>query len=82
MRLTFDRNIRGLVCRDWKVPLFESGTPILTGQVICEFKYRSSMPALFKEIVQAMHLSPSPVSKYRTFMRTMGYGADRRSVDV
>ncbi len=82
MRLTLDRNIRGVVCRDWTVPQFESGTPILTGQVICEFKYRSSMPALFKEIVQAMHLSPSPVSKYRTFMRTMGYGADRRAVDV
>jgi VTC domain len=70
LRLTFDRNIRGTLTNDWRVAPFYEGTPILPDEVICEFKYQTALPALFKEIIQAMHLTPSPVSKYRTFLRT------------
>ena len=70
LRLTFDRNIRGTLTNAWRVDCLEDGMPILADQVICEFKYQSALPALFKEIIQALHLTPSPVSKYRTFLRT------------
>jgi hypothetical protein len=77
LRLTFDRRIRGVLTRDWSVTPLGDGLPLLTGQVICEFKYQRYMPALFKEIIQAMHLSPSPCSKYRTFLRVSGHAEGR-----
>lgn len=82
MRVTFDRNIRGVLTKDWALGCCEDGLPILTDQVVCEFKYQAFLPALFKEVIQEMHLSPRPVSKYRTFLRALGHGAARGSVDV
>jgi hypothetical protein len=66
--LTFDRNVRGALTGGWQVDPHASGEPILTGRVVCEFKYRGNLPALFKEIMEAMRLTPRPVSKYRTFI--------------
>ena len=63
----------------WRVDCPDAGIPILADQVICEFKYQAALPALFKEIIQAMHLTPSSVSKYRTFLRT---SIDGRPVDA
>jgi hypothetical protein len=74
VRLTFDRRIRGVLAKDWAVEPVAEGTPLLTHQVICEFKYQAFLPALFKDTIQALRLVPSPVSKYRTFMRVLGYG--------
>jgi len=71
MRLTFDREIRGHLTDEWRVDPFDGGVPILTGEVICEFKFSSAMPPLFKEIVETLHLAPARVSKYRTFMRAV-----------
>ena len=82
MRLTFDRRIRGILTTDWSLGAFDGGLSLLESQVICEFKYQVFLPALFKEIIQAMHLSPGPVSKYRTFLRAMGHEERRRIVDA
>jgi hypothetical protein len=72
MRLTLDRRIRGVLAGDWDLGPLEDGRTILTNQVICEFKYQVFLPSLFKEILQAMQLTPRPVSKYRTFLRHFG----------
>jgi hypothetical protein len=72
LRLTFDRHIRGVFEIEWNVDGFAGGLPLLSGAVICEFKYRGFLPSLFKEVIQAMRLTPGPVSKYRTFLRATG----------
>ena len=36
---------------EWSVAPLEGGLPLLTGQVILEFKFRTGLPTLFKEIV-------------------------------
>lgn len=72
VRLTFDRNVRGEVADGWVVSPVGSTVELLPGQVICEFKYRLAMPLLFKEIVLALGLNPSPISKYRRFVAFAG----------
>jgi hypothetical protein len=72
VRLTFDRNVRGEVADGWEVVPVRSAAELLPGHVICEFKYRLAMPLLFKEIVQALGLNPSPISKYRRFVALAG----------
>lgn len=72
VRLTLDRRVRGQLTGEWNVNPLEEGLPVLDDQVICEFKYRVLMPALFKDILQAMQLTPRPVSKYRAFLQASG----------
>jgi hypothetical protein len=74
LRLTMDRNIRGSLTGDWDVAPMRAGLPILAGEIVCEFKYLGFLPMLFKEIIQAMQLTPRPVSKYRTFLRAVKVG--------
>ena len=82
LRLTFDRNIRGVFTAHWCLAGFDGGLPVLSDGVICEFKYRAFLPALFKEIVQAMRLTPTPVSKYRAFLRASGRVGERSAADA
>ena len=72
LRLTLDRRIRGILVQEWDVAPFEEGLPLLTGQVIMEFKFQSALPALFKELVQERRLNPSCVSKYRLCREAFG----------
>jgi hypothetical protein len=81
-RLTFDRHIQGTLTKEWRLEAAHQGMRLLTDQVICEFKYQSHLPALFKEIIQAMQLTPGPVSKYRAFLRALGHGAGGRRGDA
>ena len=71
VRLTFDRNVRGVVEREWKIDAVGAEVPLLD-RVVCEFKFRTAMPALFKGIVADLGLTPTPVSKYRTFVPAAG----------
>ena len=71
VRLTFDRNVRGVVATEWAIEQVGEGAPLLD-RVVCEFKFRVAMPALFKGIVVDLGLTPTPVSKYRTFVRAAG----------
>jgi hypothetical protein len=82
VRLTFDRHVCGVPTSDWNLDGFEGGLPVLTDKVICEFKYRTFLPVLFKDVIQALQLSPSPVSKYRTFLRASGRVEDGRAGDA
>lgn len=72
VRVTFDRQVRGEMASGWNVIPVGGKTELLPGQVICEFKYRAALPPLFKEIVAALGLQPTPCSKYRCFIASTG----------
>jgi hypothetical protein len=74
LRLTLDRQVRGVLTGDWALDAFVGGAALLSGQVILEFKFRSALPAPFKALVQAMQLSPAAVSKYRLCREAWGAG--------
>jgi hypothetical protein len=65
LRLTLDRHILGSLTEEWSLAPPRRGLPLLSGQLILEFKFRLALPAPFKELVQALRLSPCAVSKYR-----------------
>ena len=73
--------IRGVPTREWTMHVVEDGLPVLPDKVICEFKYRTFLPVLFKEVIQAMRLTPCSVSKYRALLRAWGQAEDGRAVD-
>jgi len=72
VRLTFDRNIRGVVAREWKLEPVGNVAPLVPTHVVTEFKFRTAMPALFRGIVADLGLTPAPFSKYRTFVQAAG----------
>jgi hypothetical protein len=80
LRLTLDRRLRGALAGEWAVPATEGGLPLLAGRVILELKFRFTLPGLFKELIQSLRLSPSPVSKYRSCMIAWGTSAARGEV--
>lgn len=81
-RLTLDRRIRGKLSTDWTPDECDDGTPILAGEVICEFNFRTCLPVLFKDIIREMRLTPSRVSKYRAFLRASGRVSDGLVIDA
>jgi hypothetical protein len=72
LRLTLDRRAYGILTGEWTVAPFEGGRLRLTGCVILEFKFRSALPALFKELIAGLRLSPCAVSKYRLCREAWG----------
>jgi hypothetical protein len=65
MRLTFDRNLAGCASKKWLPVADAAPIPFLEGKVVCEFKFRGAMPALFKSAIQELQLAPTGNSKYR-----------------
>lgn len=80
VRLTLDRGLRGTLARDWDVAPAEGGLAFLTGQAILEFKFRTALPALFKELIQTFQLTPGAVSKYRNCLLAWGVAEAPREV--
>lgn len=70
LRLTFDRRLRGVLCRDWDVSPVDDGGDLLDSAVIVEFKFLGSLPSVGKRLVEELKLEPGPASKYRRFLRT------------
>jgi hypothetical protein len=73
LRLTFDRQIRGSVMRDWSFDHAAQVHDLLSGFVVCEFKFRDRLPALFKTVMHDLQLTPQGVSKYRRCLEACGY---------
>lgn len=83
LRLTLDRRVRGILTDTWSAAPFDGGLPVLAGQVILELKFHAALPAPFKELVAALQLSPSTVSKYRLCRQAWALaGARREAVDA
>ena len=72
IRLTFDRNLRGGLCREWSFDPPSSSTQFMPGMVVCEFKFRAALPAMFKSVLQSLSLTPHGVSKYRSCLHACG----------
>ena len=81
LRLTFDRDIRSAVVKDWTMNLSGDGLPALTDLVVCEFKFRGALPGLFKSVIQELALEPAGVSKYRHCFRAVAGGIGSRGMD-
>jgi hypothetical protein len=65
LRLTLDRNVRGLLSGGWALVPLDGGLPLLRGRAILELKFRAALPALFRELIAELRLTPGAVSKYR-----------------
>ncbi len=82
LRLTFDRDLRTCLVKDWALPPISDGIPVLAGRVVCEFKFRGSLPALFKSVIQELALEPTGVSKYRHSFLAAGGATNGSSAHV
>jgi hypothetical protein len=80
LRLTLDRLVHGTPADEWGIAPVEGGRPLLSGQVILEFKFRTALPATFEELARDLGLSPSTVSKYRLCREAWGWPTVRREV--
>ena len=69
MRLTIDRQIRGVPSDNWELIPVDEGRQILEQQFVCELKFKETMPALFKSLLEQSPLSGAAVSKYRRWMQ-------------
>ena len=71
VRLTLDEHMRAFASDSFTfVP--HPGTPLLTGIMILELKYRGVVPALFRRMIENFTLSPRRSSKYRVAAETLG----------
>ena len=70
-RLTVDDGLAARPISRWgyDAPVYE---PTLVDHHIVELKYIVAMPAVFKRLVEAFHLEPMTVSKYRLSVAALG----------
>ena len=73
VRPTMDRAVYGRPATTWGVAPVADGRPLISGRVILELKFQSSMPVLFKGLVADLRLDPGPVSKYRLCCAAWGW---------
>ncbi|HWG43676.1 MAG TPA: polyphosphate polymerase domain-containing protein [Gemmataceae bacterium] len=64
VRLTLDRDVMGTTASAWMVPAGVDGRKLLPGEVILELKFRSSLPALFHDLLGSLPSRQVGVSKY------------------
>ena len=74
LRLTLDREVRGVPAADPVPCPVSDGRPLLPGRVVVEFKYPIVLPTLFKEAIAGLRLAPAGVSKYRRCAAAAGFG--------
>ena len=79
LRLTLDRGVEGLPVSDPLPHAVADAAPLLPGQVVVEFKFPVSLPALFKEAIEGLRLTPAGVSKYRRCAAASGLGPEARA---
>ena len=65
IRVTLDRDITGSVMREWSLQQPTEMQSVLSPQVVCEMKYRGSLPTQFKEVIADLQLIPVGISKFR-----------------
>jgi hypothetical protein len=81
IRLTFDRHIRGGLVDAWSFEPPARMERVLTDQVVCEFKFRGTVPTVFKSVIEAMQLIPGRVSKYRLCVEALGATGNGSAAD-
>jgi hypothetical protein len=71
VRLTLDRDLRAMPTSDIPFP-HQAGVPAMEGRLILELKYRGAPPAIFRQLVEELALTPQMVSKYRLGLVALG----------
>lgn len=79
IRLTLDRQIRGALSSDWNLDPVADGVELLAGQVVCEFKFRQTLPLPLKRLQSELRLTTASVSKYRRFLASAGLTENPRN---
>lgn len=79
IRATFDRDIVGFDAAGASFDPIGRGEPLPIDGVVAEFKFRRSMPLLFKSLVEDFGLSIGATSKYRTCIETLRI-TDRKEI--
>ncbi len=82
LRLTLDRQIRGQLTTMWEVGIGPDAIDLLPNTVVLELKFRTTMPILFRRLVESCHLNPTGVSKYRRCIETCELSADSAAREV
>lgn len=72
LRLTFDRDLRGMQANGWVFRDDRGAVPFAQGRVICEFKFQQAMPVAFKRAIEEFQLVPGGFSKYRHCVSALG----------
>jgi hypothetical protein len=71
-RLTLDQSLR--VAPVSRVQFSSDPGEVMCSALILELKFKSHVPAIFKQLVEECHLSPQAASKYRLGMAALnGY---------
>jgi len=70
-RLTVDDDLRGNLASDFTADP-ATGVPLIDGWAILELKFRETVPALFRQLVEQYNLQAEPASKYRLTMEATG----------
>jgi hypothetical protein len=82
LRLTLDHEVRARPAEHWRIEEVAEDAPKLTEHVLLELKFRRTLPALFKALMQDFGLTAGPISKYRLAIQALGRaGANGRLVD-
>lgn len=72
VRVTFDRGARGREAAGPNPEPFAGGPALLDDEVILEFKFLGALPALFKDAIEGLRLTPRAGSKYRRCVDALG----------
>ncbi len=78
IRLTLDRDVIGVPAGDWDVGAVCDGKPLLSGAVVLEMKFRGSLPALFRELLEQLPPTLGRISKYRLCVEAWGLAGEKR----
>jgi hypothetical protein len=76
VRLTLDREAWGVPAAHLSLDPLTAGIPLLSDAVVVELKFLSTLPALFKTLVERFQLQPTGISKYRRCVRAAGLCPD------
>ena len=76
VRMTLDRSAFGVPTAAVSLDPISDGTHLLPDVAVAEFKFLTTLPAVFKEVIERFKLEPTGVSKYRRCVRAAGLCAD------
>ena len=73
LRMTIDERLRAWPVNDftWARPSADE-VDVIGEHMVVELKYRISLPALFKQLIETFNLPPGKFSKYRAAMPALG----------
>jgi hypothetical protein len=76
IRVTLDRAAVGVPTSALTLDPITSGVPLLSDEVVVELKYLTTIPPVFKDVIEAEKLTPTGLSKYRRCVRAAGLAVE------